>query len=278
MRHPVMCCTCGAAHSWRSDSMRRVSSARASPVHVAEGVLNIGAGGGRGAFSVSSTACSPTGAAARSATARLTWSRGDGVETPNGAGRSEDYRRVSLEPRWGPRGRRGGGAMRARPAICLLDLVQAARAARLTSDRFSIWPIWSADGASVIFPSMRDGCGRAWYRQLVNAGEDAQRLFRSTAPTTVTDLSADGDTFSTRQAITLNGEIGVFSVLAAGGDAAPVHPHTWPESAMVTCPGTADGWRTCPRVRSSSRAFPTARASGRSPRTEAVNLDGQRRV
>ena len=99
---------------------------------------------------------------------------------------SEGYGRVSLDPT-------GGQAVvehleaSGDPAIYRLDLQQGTKS-QFTSDVFSIWPIYSPDGASVVFSSMRNGTLTP-YRQAVGAREDAHQLFDSTRATIATDWS-----------------------------------------------------------------------------------------
>jgi len=188
------------------------------PIHVAESVLNNGAGTG-GAFSVSANGVLAYWSGGETDTARLVWFTRDGTRTTT-AMKVDNYGRLSLDP--------DGG----RAAVELLDAsgstaiwllsLREGTAIRFTSDAFSIWPIWSADGAHVLFASMRDGA-LAPYRQSVSAREDAQRLFATDAPTTVTDSSAEG-TVLYQTGNFPRGDIGMF---ALSKDATPrVFLHT----------------------------------------------------
>jgi eukaryotic-like serine/threonine-protein kinase len=156
------------------------------PLHVAEGVLNNAAGTG-GAFSVSADSVLAYWGGSAMDTSRLAWFARDGIETAT-AMKVDNYGRLSLDPDGGRAAVEHVSASGS-TAIWLLDLMQGTTT-QFTSDAFSIWPIWSADGADVFFASMRDGA-LAPYRQSVSAREDAQRLFTTNAPTTVTDSSVD---------------------------------------------------------------------------------------
>jgi serine/threonine protein kinase len=194
------------------------------PVHVAEGVLNNGAGTG-GAFSASANNVLAYWRGGDLDTARLAWFTRDGARTDT-AMKADSYRRLSLDPD-------GGRAAVERvdasgsTAIWLLDLMQGTKL-RFTSDAFSIWPIWSADGADIIFASMRDGA-LAPYRQAVSARENAQRLFPTSAPTLVTDSSADR-TILYETGNSPQDDIGVIAPSAAA-----------PRTFLHTAAGVSDG-------------------------------------
>ena len=198
------------------------------PIHVAEGVLNNGAGTG-GAFSVSAN--SPRSVLAywgggQVDTARLAWFTRDGTERATSM-KADSYGRLSLAPD-GERAAVEHVNASGSVAIWLLDLMRGTTTP-FTSDVFSVWPIWAADGASVIFASMRDGA-LAPYRQSVTAREDAHRLFTTNAPTTVTDSSADG-TILYQTGNFPRDDIGVFAL----SNAAPPRPF------LHTAAGVSDG-------------------------------------
>ncbi len=122
------------------------------------------------------------------------------------------------------------------PAISLLDLQQGTNAP-FTSDVFSIWPLWSPDGNSVLFSSMRDGIMTP-YRQAIAATEEPHRLFDSTRSTTATDWSAD-DRILFQSGNFPHGDIGVFTISRANADSDFLH----------TSAGVSDG-RVSPEGRS----------------------------
>ena len=195
------------------------------PFHVAEGVFNIGVGTG-GAFSVSTNGVLAYWGGGNAATERLSWFTRDGVETAT-AMPVDNYMRMSLNPD-GTRAAVEQVNASGSPAIWLVDLTTGGKQ-RFTSDAFSIQPIWSPDGASIIFASMRDGV-TALYRQPVSAREEAQRLFRSNAPTTATDWSADG-TVVYQTGNFPAGDIGLFALSNNGT------PHVF----LHTAEGVSDG-------------------------------------
>jgi Tol biopolymer transport system component len=159
------------------------------PVRVAEGVLNAGAGTG-GAFSVSTSGVLAYWGGDAQPTSRLVWFERDGRQSAT-AMPIDNYGRIALDPS-DPSGSSAAVEQlrpSGNPAIFLVDLQQGTKD-QFTSDVFSIWPIYSPDGASVAFSSMRDGTLTP-YRQAVGARENATQLFDSIRATIVTDWSDD---------------------------------------------------------------------------------------
>jgi hypothetical protein len=177
------------------------------PVRVAERVQNFGSGSA--AFSVSANGVLAYWGGGEFAARRLAWFTRDGRETPI-ALPTRAYGRLALAPD-------GSHAVIEQQAsgattIALVDLVRGT-STRFTSDAFSIWPIWSPDGANVAFSSNRDGM-LAPYRQSVSAGENAQRLFDAREATVATDWLADGSiVYASRAAA--GTDIGMFRVSSA---------------------------------------------------------------
>lgn len=122
------------------------------------------------------------------------------------------------------------------PAISLLNLQQGTNSP-FTSDVFSIWPLWSPDGKSVLFSSMRDGI-MSPYRQTIAATEEPHRLFDSTRSTTATDWSAD-DLILFQSGNFQHGDLGVFTISGAHAESDFLH----------TSAGVSDG-RLSPEGRS----------------------------
>jgi eukaryotic-like serine/threonine-protein kinase len=184
------------------------------PVPVIEGVRNIGTGSA--AFSVSPTGVLAYWSGGELATQRLAWSTRDGRQTAL-AVPERAYGRLSLAPD-GTRAAVEAQGHDEVQSISLIDLVRST-STTVTSDAFSIWPLWSPDGASVIFSSSRGGM-LAPYRQPVAAGEEAQRLFDSRGATVATDWSSDGRTIVYTMSGPSGAEIGVFAL----EDTAAPHP------------------------------------------------------
>ena len=206
----VLFATGGTLMAQALDATRLQTSGE--PVRVAENVLNAGAGTA-GAFSVSTNGVLAYWGGDAQPTSRLVWFDRDGRQTVT-AMPIDNYGRISLDPSGARVAVEQVGAS-GNPAIWLLDLQQGTKT-QFTSDVFSIWPVWSPDGASVVFSSMRDGT-LAPYRQAVAAGEDAHRLFDSTRATTATDWSAD-DRILYQSGNFPHGDIGLFTVSQAKAD------------------------------------------------------------
>ena len=189
------------------DLARFERSGEARPV--AEGVQSIGQGGEFASFSVSANGVLAYWRGAIPATSRLSWFTRDGQETRTTLP-ERDYGRISLAPDGTRAAADAQGIGTGTSAILMLDLVRGT-ATRFTNDPFSILPIWSPDGASVIFSSTRALGRLAPYRQGVTAGADARRLFDPTTTTVITDWSADGRTvvYETNRP---RGEIGTFAL------------------------------------------------------------------
>jgi hypothetical protein len=182
------------------------------PQPVAEGVQSIGFAGGAAAFSVSTNGVLAYWRGAEPATARLTWFTRDGPETAAPVPVSS-YGRLALAPdghRVAVEGQNEPGS----PGIWLLDLVRGTTT-RFTNDAFSIWPIWSPDGTSIIFSSTRADGRLAPYRQSVTAGGEARRLLDPSTSTVATDWSTDGQTVVFQTGGPPRGDIGVFALSGA---------------------------------------------------------------
>jgi Tol biopolymer transport system component len=175
------------------------------PIRVAERVQHFGAGAD--AFSVSANGVLAYWGGGEFAARRLAWITRDGRQTPIPLP-TRAYGRLALAPD----DTRAAIELQASDAtnIALVDLVRGT-STRITSDAFSIWPLWSPDGAHVIFSSTRDGM-LAPYRQSVSAGENAQRLFDARGATVATDWLADGQTIVYASRTAANADIGVFSL------------------------------------------------------------------
>jgi Tol biopolymer transport system component len=183
------------------------------PQPVAEGVQSIGLAGGAAAFSVSANGVLAYWRGAALATTRLTWFTRDGSQTAAPIPVSS-YTRLALAPdghHVAVEGQNEPGS----PGIWLLDLVRGTTMP-LTNDAFSIWPIWSPDGTSIIFSSTRGNGRLAPYRQSVTAGGEAQRLLNPTIPTVATDWSTDGQTVVVQTGGPPRGEIWVLALTGGG--------------------------------------------------------------
>src|SRR5204863_9097381 len=108
--------------------------------------------------------------------------------------------------------------------ISLLDLDRAT-STTFTSDAFSIWPLWSPDGRSVIFSSTRGGM-LAPYRQSVAAGENAQRLFVAAGATVATDWLQDGESIVYASGADAGTDVGRFAITGAAAPQPLVHLST----------------------------------------------------
>jgi Tol biopolymer transport system component len=172
-------------------------------IRVAEKVQNFGAGSA--AFSVSANGVLAYWSGGEFAARRLAWFTRSGNETPI-ALPPRAYGRLALAPD----GTRAMVEQQASGAtvIALVDLVRGTNTT-FTSDAFSIWPLWSPDGETVIFSSTRGGM-LAPYRQPVAAGENAQRLFDARSVTVATDWTSDGRTIVYASGAASGTDIGMF--------------------------------------------------------------------
>jgi len=192
-----------------------------NPVPVAEGVLNIGAGTG-GAFSASANGVLAYWGGDHTEASRLVWFGRDGRQTPSEMP-AATYGRISIN-RDGSQAAVEQVDASGAPAIWLIDLSRGTPT-RFTWDAFSIWPIWSPDGRSVLFSSMRSGA-LVPYQQPVAAVDTSHSLFDAAAGTVATDWSArDGILYQTGDYP--NDQIGVFT----GSQRTLLH----------TAPGVSDG-------------------------------------
>ena len=225
------------------------------PIRVAERVQNFG--GGSDPFSVSANGALAYWGGGEFSTRRLAWFTRDGRETAIALPKRA-YSRLALAPD-GTRAvveQQGPSDV---TNIALIDLTRGT-STRFTSDAFSIWPLWSPDGASVIFSSTRGGM-LAPYRQSISAGENAQRLFDARGATVATDWSADGRSIVYASRASSGSDIGIFPLSSAATPrqilsvrGATPDGHVSPDGRWITYTSTESG---------SSQVFVTSFPDGR---------------